>query len=96
MFKLNAMVKFKNKVFLGHPSVHGGGDDHMDMYGQRRYKDGIDSKMIRDQILISSIVSKCHIQACDDSHCTPRDVPLPHHRLLHRHEAPGTAGFQGL
>ena len=38
----------------------------MDMYGQRRYKDGIDSKMIRDQILISSIVSNCHIQAAWD------------------------------
>ena len=24
--------------------VHGGGDDHMDMYGQRRYKDWIDSQ----------------------------------------------------
>ena len=46
----------------------------MDMYGQRGYKDGIDSKMVRDQILISSIVSNCHIQAWDDSHCTPRDV----------------------
>ena len=23
----------------------------MDMYGQRRYKDGIDSKMVRNQIL---------------------------------------------
>ena len=70
----------------------------MDMYGQRRYKDGIDSKMVRDQILISSIVSNCHIQAWDIvmiPHCTPRDVPLPDHRLLHRHEAPGTAGFQG-
>ena len=46
----------------------------MDMYGHRGYKDGIDSKMVRDLILISSIVSNCHIQAWDDSHCTPRDV----------------------
>ena len=38
----------------------------------------------------------CRIQAWDDSHCTLRDFPLPHHRLLHRHGAPGTAGFQGL
>ena len=68
----------------------------MGMYGQRRYKNGIDSKMVMDQTLISSIVSNCHIQAWDDSHCTPRDVPHPHHRLLHRHGAPGTAGFQGL
>jgi len=63
----------------------------MGMHGQRRYKNGIESKMVRDLTLIS-----CHIQAWDDSHCTPRDVPHPHHRLLHRHEAPGTAGFQGL
>ena len=35
----------------------------MGMYGQRRYKNGIDSKMVRDQTLINSIVSNCHIQA---------------------------------
>ena len=63
----------------------------MGMCWQRRHKNGIDSKMV----IISSIVSDCH-QAWDDPHCTPRDVPHPHHRLLHRHGAPGTAGFQGL
>ena len=62
----------------------------MGMCWQRRHKNGIDSKMV----IISSIVSDCH-QAWDDPHCTPRDVPHPH-RLLHRHGAPGTAGFQGL